>query len=319
MKNKTQWTLIAALIVSLSIPVHAQTEEGEDTSETEQKTSLLMYAPISTFLSMIGTLFYLELNKLVKEQFGRDLDEIFKGHLSRSKLMREANKYTGKMSWVPESQVGWYRNRGGVLSDLKLMYWSSAGDVFRVSQKIFERRTRILTYDQNHHEKMKMCCWEFCWLSLLDAGLITPEQMNQLQFIAAHLGNPSVDAMYFHRNTLQRFSATNTPRPGDMIFYFRVGNYWTGSQLEIGHASIYMGSGDCIELDHGTPRCGIKAVPLHGSYTVYFVRLDDVIRNLESYIEFHWSEDIDSVVLSYSDVWIGDVKEKYKKNVQTIH
>lgn len=179
------------------------------------------------------------------------------GEIDRTNVLDIAKKFIDANSILWKSDPGdkyaSTDDRGSwVPSDFKLMYWKSGANVPKnISSKVARKIEKMTLKEEN---KLRMCCWDFCYLALSKANLITEEQMNALIHIGAvskknndpllSLPGALIDGDWANSNT---FTDSIYPLPGDIVLI----KYRWGEIDKIGHVMINSGPGTFYELDDG--------------------------------------------------------------------
>ncbi len=144
-------------------------------------------------------------------------------------------------------------------------------------------------------QQLRMNCWEFCLLALMDAGVLEKEQIEKLCKICT--GGPGftlVDAFQPEKATRVTEHNIKELKCGDMLFYIRTDRL----ENRIYHTAIFMEENKCIEnmwskkhsetvheniLDLGPfEQNSLPSFPK----MVYFLPLEKVRVNIEAFIRF---------------------------------
>lgn len=216
---------------------------------------------------------------------------------NHEKLIRAAIAYLGKLQHIQSNStfisnipcVNTYAN------DFMLMFGDKIGNIpSAVKKAVLEQHNRTrsrnpqtyLNTTQKDNLELHMNCWEFCFLALYDAGLVTHELLSDLCYIL-HASNmnrdkeqPLVRALY--KDPLEDYkkvSGKHLPNPGDILLFVRENEDvpW--------HAAICIDEqGAFIDLLGGSTR---KRNISKLSATLYLIPLDNVVDNIKHFIGSH--------------------------------
>lgn len=214
------------------------------------------------------------------------------GEIDRAEVLVAAKKFIDANSilWNVDSEDTYSSidDRGvRIPSDFKLLYWKNGANVPEsIRSKVARKVEKVILKEEN---KLRMCCWDFCYLVLCKANLITEEQMNDIIHIGAvskqidpllSLPFALIDGDWANSNS---FTDSSYPSPGDIAL---VKYRWEEIE-KIGHVMINSGPGTFYELDDnlGVKDFNADRFLKYNLQSYRWVSLQDVPKNIAAFID----------------------------------
>lgn len=250
----------------------------------------------------------------------------------KCKILQQAESflYKGRFIWIAD-KTGLYRicNKNDLSNDFKLRYWTSGADIpleikAAVKKKFKELEKPSANLNKlDRNERAIMCCYDFCYLTLIKAGVVSKEQMDDLFCIAAasikrdHEDSYVTTAQALYANEINRLyavDAEHTPSQGDVVAFKREGHRTPF------HYAIWAGENSFIELNdeafwptekltdfnfiikESTPQrdwpneiyyCKRREAPVDSDDVMYYIPQSEIAKNVADFIQNNkekWSE-----------------------------
>ena len=150
-------------------------------------------------------------------------------------LIQAALAYEGKLQWA-QSMNGYITLNRKIANDFYLLFCGIIGPIpANVKKAVTEKFQRIKSKskeafnpDDEVVNHLYMNCWEFCLLALIDADIISREQISKIAHIVNVKSDNSVQvphALYHEPLELYtKFNKDTLPCPGDILLFFQEKN-----------------------------------------------------------------------------------------------
>lgn len=215
------------------------------------------------------------------------------------RIVAAGAKYLDRMLWTIDAErivSDIPGEKQPVANDFKLLFWKSYGKLpERVQARVLEKyeRTRDpnrinIAYTEDMEQlrrenELRMCCWEFCYLALMDAGVVTEDQMDTLCILVEVIERQAqqhfciADAWYkgdlYEHKTIQQ--SGQSPSPGDLLIFSR--------QSRPIHAGISLGGEDMMDLSYSRGVAKGKYTEIKG-YLIYSFPCGSIATNIKNFI-----------------------------------
>lgn len=187
-------------------------------------------------------------------------------------------------------------------SDFKLMYWKTGAEIpENILDKVHQKFENALSLtDISEKNKLRMCCYEFCYLILFKSGLLMEDQINDIIHISANSmarlpeDNPRGKRVYMPEafmdgdwSNVNSLVDDNLPLPDDIILVKSIIGKIQHVALSLGGHKFYeLNDGVLGEKDLLKNKFESKFESVYLKY-YYWVSLKDVQNNVTKFIELN--------------------------------
>lgn len=190
------------------------------------------------------------------------------------RVVNSAQKYIGRLHWVASNQG--INNGRGKANDFVLMFGTEGTipeDLWAHLLKMFQNAKGP---KPSNVDEPSLCCWEYVTLSLLNAGILTPEQVLGI-YSSSNQTSAAAIPRAFCNDNLEKYKTPEgvLPKMGDICLYKRDG--------EPQHAAIYYQNERVFELIGDNP-------VMEGNYMdekvgiPYHIPIEEISANVDQFL-----------------------------------
>lgn len=192
-------------------------------------------------------------------------------------IVKAAIKYFGKLKWVVSDEK--YVERDNQHNDF-ILHFLPGQISLNVHEKVKEKfqNTKETPSILTEENQPTMNCWQFCYLSLMDANIVNAEQVKKILLSWDSTKNSSklISALTYEDFKQYPHQPDIPLQPGDIILY---------GLNKVHHAAIYAGNNSIIELVDTHVECNDMWGREDEMGNLYIIPRDQIAINIDKYIE----------------------------------
>lgn len=232
------------------------------------------------------------------------------------KIVEAASKYLNKLKWKMENGNDILFRR--LASDFRLLFWKSKVTLpkylqDRLQEKYdharnpdslpyqdfridFEAAYNTRSSYECDETELRMNCWEFCYLVLVDAGIITPQQVDHICSILEIKSRERDNHLYLPSALIrgkladnQKITARVGAHPGDILLFAKREPQSQSEILVPRHVVISLGNDQYLELqscevsEDASQKVSQKT--LNDEFIIYRIPCEEIAANIDRFIQ----------------------------------